>query len=510
MIIIRVSLAIVLLLGAWSNHAMGSDSLSKRDFLQERSQLIQILLEVDRDKSQKFDHLFPREGKFSFLTFFIQSLQADGADLCFFGGWPSEKRGGLCLSPWKVPTQERFGLGYDKDHYCGHPDMFRCHPILFGPGSGRLSQEYNGKSLEAGICVNYKEDGGSIRDVTSLCSEASSELNNEEALYEKYKSDEDYREKYELMKEEILLFCESHPQYSACSLLRAKINQLERVFQCEQTPLNLVMPMNLVQLNGLELLHEKSSELAPTRSRRPRARPNRADRNREVSESPVAEERGSCEESFGSKSVLYIGDSHSYLRSREGNRMGNRVANRVKECGASEFHYRGVCGSRPLNWSGDRRPRSTCGVSEMGPQHFNTQNSGQTDNLDTLIRDTNAEVVMINLGDNMFNWRSRNGVREAYVSSQPSLVNEVRGLLQSLSVEQKCIWIGPTYHSRGSSYYKPNSAVDELYSILSTAINGRCRLMDSRDYFEETSPNDGLHLVPSESRRWGDSIARDL
>ncbi len=218
----------------------------------------------------------------------------------------------------------------------------------------------------------------------------------------------------------------------------------------------------------------------------------------------------SCKENFNNKNVLYIGDSHSYLFSKNGDRMGNKVADKVNSCGASDFHYRSFCGARPKNWMPGNTPKTTCGHSLLSGSEFKTANSGKGVSLDILINNIGPDHIIINLGDNMFSWKSSGNKRKAYISSSTAVLNEVKGLLKQLSSKHTCTWIGPIYHSPGKSYIKPNSEVDKLYSLLIKGIDGRCTLIDGRSYFTKTSPNDGLHLINKESKIWGEKIADNL
>ena len=426
------------------------------------------------------------------------SAYGANSDLCFFGGWPSLKMGDLCRRPWGFDMSERFGRSYDKEHFCGHADLFRCNPVLFGPGKTGSSFDENNGGVESGLCINFRANGHSIRDVTDLCMKASEK--NLDLLYLKYKADEEYRDQFDKMKEEIGLFCEENPHYSACGKLLGRVSLLNANFACVDE-MSDSMPVSssftsyinsMISLSPSSKSHNNKDINDPKRDNKERA--------------PAS----SCEELFGGKDVLYIGDSHSYLTSKNGSRMGNKIANRVKECGSSSFHYRGVCGSRPANWMPGKTPSSRCGVSSMGPDSFSTQNRGQTENLSTLSEKTGAKVVMINLGDNMFSWKSSGGRYNAYIRSSDSVQNEVSGLLKVLKEDQKCVWIGPAYHSPGKSYSKSNAVVDEMYEALDTAIGNRCKVIDSRPYFSNSLPNDGLHFTSGESSRWGSEIAKDL
>lgn len=208
---------------------------------------------------------------------------------------------------------------------------------------------------------------------------------------------------------------------------------------------------------------------------------------------------------FQNQSVLYIGDSHSYLRSQNGDRMGNQVYTRLNECGASNVQYHAACGSRARSWMPGSTPKTPCGLTTITNNGFRTANSGSTRNIEQLQRDQNPNVVIINLGDNMFGW---SGGRSSI--NQSSVAREVAALVAAIDRNRSCIWIGPTYHSPGSSYTKPNAHVDQMYQAISQGLNGRCDLIDSRDVFSRTRPNDGLHLTGPESTVWGNSLADKL
>jgi hypothetical protein len=49
-----------------------------------------------------------------------------------------------------------------------------------------------------------------------------------------------------------------------------------------------------------------------------------------------------------------------------------------------------------------------------------------------------------------------------------------------------------------------------MYEILTEAMNGKCSLIDNRNLFTRTAPNDGLHLINSESRDWGLRISGQI
>lgn len=217
-----------------------------------------------------------------------------------------------------------------------------------------------------------------------------------------------------------------------------------------------------------------------------------------------------CDHNFyENKSVLYIGDSHSYLRSEDGQRMGNVVMDQLNDCGVSKISYHGVCGSRPSNWMPGKRPRSTCGVSSVDENGFRTSTRGEAQSIDKLIQN-DTQVVMINLGDNMFNWKRSGSKRIAESPSVDRVAREVSRLIAQIPEEAECQWIGPVYHSPGSPYTKPNAQVDKLYEGITKGLGDRCELIDGRSFFSSTRANDGLHLTSSESTRWGEKIAEAI
>lgn len=249
-----------------------------------------------------------------------------------------------------------------------------------------------------------------------------------------------------------------------------------------------------------------------------------------VERAPAATEKevinGCPKEEFKNSNILYIGDSHSVIpRENPGNspRLGNRLMAAIEKCEGAKLTYNAVCGASPRSFTGDSRPSSTCGVSEKFGGNFEyrystyTDNQGRTrphthdsSNLSTMVEREAPAHAIINLGDNMFNWSKKNGKSEATVKNPEGKIRDIQKMLEGLPTGAQCTWVGPTYHSEGRFYRKPNRVVDEFYLVLRTALGNRCRLIDSRPLFSQTSPNDGLHLVPSESRTWGDHILSEI
>ncbi|GAB4414187.1 MAG: hypothetical protein OHK0056_20800 [Bacteriovoracaceae bacterium] len=114
------------------------------------------------------------------------SYANNSTQLCLFGGWPS-LRSGTCNRPWstnaKALAESKNLPQYDSSAYCGDEKLFRCNPLLFGPGledelAGSEFPELNGKKnnsapFKAGICVDISSgyDG-----LSNKCQKASKRL----------------------------------------------------------------------------------------------------------------------------------------------------------------------------------------------------------------------------------------------------------------------------------------------------------------------------------------------
>jgi hypothetical protein len=209
--------------------------------------------------------------------------------------------------------------------------------------------------------------------------------------------------------------------------------------------------------------------------------------------------------SFQNSSTVYIGDSHSAVFGQSS--LARSLSQSAESCPGAEFNLYAACGSSPRSWLSEGTVSSSCGTLHRGNL---TNRTGQAlPNLATISQQNQPDQVIINLGDNMFSWRRNNGKLTASLNSNRT-ATEVQRLINALPERSQCYWVGPTYHSVGSVYSKPNEVVDQFYSVLGQAIGDRCRIVDSRPFFTTTRPNDGLHLVPSESQSWGEQIVSTI
>jgi hypothetical protein len=95
---------------------------------------------------------------------------AIGNDWCLFGGWPS-RRNEKCVRPFSslgMSVADETGTPrYDSKFYCGSKTLFRCNPLVFGPGTdpkylgNRFKNlngiDNNGSPYKAGICVDVSD-----------------------------------------------------------------------------------------------------------------------------------------------------------------------------------------------------------------------------------------------------------------------------------------------------------------------------------------------------------------
>jgi hypothetical protein len=210
--------------------------------------------------------------------------------------------------------------------------------------------------------------------------------------------------------------------------------------------------------------------------------------------------------------VLYIGDSHSVIKTLtlevEKQRFGNILIENLQSKGY-EVSYYAACGATALDWAwGDFTSCGYTAYSEKTIQYAVTTSYPTFTNFFRRDRDTH---LIVNLGDNMFNWKKVGTIKESVYNPEALRVNvdTFFAKLGPFAVSQ-CYWIGPTYHIEGSVYRKTNQAVDQLYSGLEKSLKNKCLLIDSRPLVIAREPNDGLHHISADSRKWGSEVLKKL
>ena len=175
------------------------------------------------EKSKSYEDAFPVEGKMTLLQrksdiiqafnfFLTEAVAKNKESICFFGGWPSRTLGGYCQSPWKnSDDKELMGLGstYDSNHYCGGANLFRCNPLLFGPGED-----------SKGTCIEFKK----VSEISSKCYDKSRDQVGK--LYKAFNENPEYRKNYLATVSAMKNFCSSWKDYPACKVLLLKEKEI--------------------------------------------------------------------------------------------------------------------------------------------------------------------------------------------------------------------------------------------------------------------------------------------
>ncbi len=159
---------------------------------------------------------------------FIGSTIANSnANVCLFGGWPSNKSG-TCQVPFQssgIAVANQIGVNaYDDDDYCGSKNLFRCNPDVFGPGvesTEEITSKYgningnknNSAPYDKGICVDISKG---YNNLTNDCAKLSKQLDE----YRPRPWREDYfasgkNENFTKMQGTISAICEERSQKRA-------------------------------------------------------------------------------------------------------------------------------------------------------------------------------------------------------------------------------------------------------------------------------------------------------
>lgn len=204
---------------------------------------------------------------------------------------------------------------------------------------------------------------------------------------------------------------------------------------------------------------------------------------------------------------LVISDSHGYFSSQseqEGSeRFGSLLVRRIKAMGKEVSYYAG-CGFTPRSWVVGGK--TSCGYTERTPHRSRTASKFQAPKFSNIFDPSVHDMVIVHLGDNLLSWNTVNGIRMGIPLNQSAVRRNIQLLLAEIPTGTPCKWVGPTYHIAGKYYNKPDSVVDELYELLAEELSDKCELIDSRPVVVTTTPNDGLHHISSDSRRWAEGV----
>lgn len=189
------------------------------------STLIHFSQKIEKDlplRSKEGDAIpatMPRTSGLHFIEIIVDSvfspvMASTQRELCFFAGWPSYMNGGYCDTPWSHDGDRYLrpiGDTYGRDYFCGKRDVFRCHPVLFGPGeSGR------------GHCVPTS----GYDEVSGICFEKL--LEEPDQIYKAFQLDPEYRETYLNYVQHIIEYCQQGHDVEACEYFMASILDLDQ------------------------------------------------------------------------------------------------------------------------------------------------------------------------------------------------------------------------------------------------------------------------------------------
>ena len=190
-----------------------------------------LLKVIDKfEKSRSYEDEFPIEGKTTnlrkelyivkYFNFLINEVTAKNYEaICFYGGWPSRILNGKCQSPWKNSDDselKKLGNTYDSSHFCGGRNLFRCNPLLFGPGED-----------SKGICVKFEN----AADISTICYDKSAD--QIEKIYKSFKENPEFRKNYLATVAAMKNFCTAWNSYPACRLLTLQEKEIA-TYNCSQ------------------------------------------------------------------------------------------------------------------------------------------------------------------------------------------------------------------------------------------------------------------------------------
>lgn len=165
------------------------------------------------------------------LHTFLQNIllpkaYAHSGEVCLYGGWPSfMSQSGKCVAPWNHSQNSslmNYGPTYGQNHFCGGKDLFRCNPILFGPGrDGR------------GHCVQFSSNA----EISHKCYQQGKF--NIKQLFELYNTDEEFKEKYKQLVLLMIGFCRKNTHYSSCHALIQSAVDFKN-YSCDQDLIDML------------------------------------------------------------------------------------------------------------------------------------------------------------------------------------------------------------------------------------------------------------------------------
>lgn len=199
-------------------------------------------------------------------------------------------------------------------------------------------------------------------------------------------------------------------------------------------------------------------------------------------------------------SILVIGDSHLASRSYLIDSLHTNLENQ----GASVYTI-GVCGSKPSDWL--QVTPGTCGAAEReaGGEVKVLPNSEPTRPIKQLIETHKPDLVMVVMGDTLGGYEDPTFSRSWAWQQITSLTKEIA------KTQTACVWIGPTWGSKGDKLHKTETRIKQVSSFLASNV-APCEYIDS---LQLSAPGDwpaidGQHLNRTGYQAWGDALSQKL
>jgi lysophospholipase L1-like esterase len=203
--------------------------------------------------------------------------------------------------------------------------------------------------------------------------------------------------------------------------------------------------------------------------------------------------------------VLFLGDSFSM------GAFGKTFDQTLRNAGF-EVYTSIAGGGTPYYWLNDYSPVSiNIGYWERTPDAQRRLSSiGAVPKVEALMAKWDPDIVVVQTGTNLYSTlRSKRRSKEANVQEVESLISKM-GRSVTSGGQRRCYWITPPDAHPGRY---PPELQSEMLQIMRRAGGRYGRVFDSyavTEFTEDYPPSDGIHLGPSDARRWGERAARDF
>jgi len=191
-----------------------------------------------------------------------------------------------------------------------------------------------------------------------------------------------------------------------------------------------------------------------------------------------------------SKTVLYIGDSHSY------GKLGTVIEKNLSMQFARVV-MESSCGATPSTWLGNNKYEKTvCGFWKKDGQEEIRSKEHSTPKLADELSKYRPDITIVQLGTNI-----------AAGAKPSNAKNSIIAVMKAIQDEgSKCIWIGPP--DANSKIVTKEKLLETNSLLKTTALEFNCEFIDSLSLTTFPSGNsEGIHYPPSLSAQWGEQVS---